>query len=164
MYPANLKYTENDVWVKKGKGIVVLGITERPLHFVTEITHIDLPEVGEQVDNEMSIAEIDVAGEVIEAISPCEGTISAVNTDLLEDPSLLLRDPYEEGWLVKVKLTEKLDEEELMSPDEYEEFAVQDDDDECVVGQLVAFVSPGPSLAALLALTGVVGEVEGSAR
>lgn len=130
MVPTNLHYSEGHVWLKKEGKDVLLGVTEHFLRRLHDPTHIELPEPGETVDLEMAVAEIDSTNQALEVVSPVEGKIVEVNNELAEAPSDIMRDPYEDGWLVRVRPSSKLHMDDLMSAEEYEDFAAFDDEEE----------------------------------
>ena len=129
MFPNSLKYTEAHVWVKVVKGSATLGVTEPFLEALGEPIHVELPPKGEKIDAEMGFAEVESAGDTLEALSPVEGTVTAVNRELLEDISLLTRDPYDEGWMVKLKIEDDMDITELMTAAEYDNYVAAEEED-----------------------------------
>ncbi len=84
---------------------------------------VELPDIGDTLEKGESFGEIESIKTVSDLIAPVSGTISAVNAELEDHPSLVNEDPYHEGWLVEIELSDWNEIEDLMDPDEYEEFA-----------------------------------------
>jgi len=94
-----------------------------------EVIAVELPDVGDVVERGESFGEIESVRAVSDLIAPVSGTVSAINVDLEDHPALVNDDPYHEGWLLEIEISDKSEVEELMDPDEYEEFAgVQDEE------------------------------------
>ncbi len=99
-------------WYKLEEGIITIGINETALEDITEITTIDIPPEQEKVDSDMAFGSLETDDGTLDLMSPFEGTIIEVNTQAVEDPQMVIDDPYEEGWLVRIEVTEDLDEDE----------------------------------------------------
>ena len=82
-----------------------------------------MEDVGDVVEKGESFGEIESVRAVSDLIAPVSGTVSAINVDLEDHPALVNDDPYHEGWLLEIEISDKSEVEELMDPDEYEEFA-----------------------------------------
>lgn len=114
------------LWMKEEDGIITIGINETGLEDFTEIQSIDFPPEGEKVEAEVACATIETDDGPLDIYSPVDGTVLEVNTQAVEDPSLILEDPYEEGWLVRIEAAEEVDEDE---EDEEEDDEDEDDED-----------------------------------
>ena len=116
-------YSKDDVWVKtQGNGNVVIGITDYAQQMLKEVTYVDMPSEGDTVTKGESFASAESIKAVAEIISPVNGTITAVNEAVMDDPELVNRSPYDEGWLIEVETFDwKLDKGDLMSADAYRE-------------------------------------------
>ena len=121
--PNSLKFTEDHLWVRVEGKRAQLGLSEYAQDELGEVIAIELPDVGDPLEKGESFGEIESVKTVSDLIAPVSGTVAAVNTDLEDHPSLVNEDPYHEGWLVEIELSDKKEIEELMDPDEYEEFA-----------------------------------------
>ena len=101
--PSDRQYTESHEWLKPSGDELVIGVTQFAVNALSDVTYVALPTLGK------SYAAGDVFGEVesVKATSelylPVAGIISAVNTELQKDPAILNADPYEAGWLVRIK-------------------------------------------------------------
>lgn len=114
------------MWIQKEDGVITVGINEEGLQDFDEITSIELPPENEKVEADTVIGTIETDDGPLDIYSPVNGTILEINPQVLETPSLIQEDPYEEGWLLRIETTEDLDEDEDEDFDEDED----DEDDE----------------------------------
>lgn len=114
------------MWIQKEDGVITVGINEEGLQDFDEITSIELPPENEKVEADTVIGTIETDDGPLDIYSPVNGTILEINPQVLETPSLIQEDPYEEGWLLRIETTEDLDEDEDDDFDEDED----DEDDE----------------------------------
>ncbi|MBI4232719.1 glycine cleavage system protein GcvH [Candidatus Peregrinibacteria bacterium] len=123
MRPAGLKYTETHEWVKiESKDIAVIGITDYAVSQLSDLVHVELPKVGEKVEQGSAFGEIESVKTVSELISPFTGKIAEINKDAVKDLDLISEEPFEDGWLVKIKYTDSDELDSLMTGEEYKEF------------------------------------------
>ncbi|MFN3453946.1 MAG: glycine cleavage system protein H [Pseudobdellovibrio sp.] len=122
-YDHNLWYTEED-------GIITIGINEDGLQDITEINSIDLPPEQEKVEAETAFGSLESDDGTIEISSPFEGTIIEVNNQVVDDPEILMEDPYEEGWLVRIEVSEDMDKDDDDEDDDLDDEDEEDDDDD----------------------------------
>ncbi len=114
-------YAENHLWVKKEKKkILRIGITEFFSAKGGEIINIDLPEEGEEFERDDVFASLETLEEIYDLTMPVSGTILAVNEKVLDDVDILNEDPYDEGWLVKVEISDPSELSDLLPPEDYE--------------------------------------------
>jgi len=118
----SLKFTGDHLWVRVEGRRAQVGLSEYAQDELGEVIAVELPDVGDPVEKGESFGEIESVKTVSELIAPVSGTVSAVNAELEDHPSLVNEDPYHEGWLVELDLSDKNEIEDLMDPDEYEEF------------------------------------------
>jgi glycine cleavage system H protein len=119
----SLKFTEDHLWIRVEGRRAQVGISEYAQDELGEVIAVELPDVGDILEKGESFGEIESVKTISDLIAPVSGTISAVNAELEDHPSLVNEDPYHEGWLVELELSDKNEIEDLMDPDEYEEFA-----------------------------------------
>jgi glycine cleavage system H protein len=114
-------YTENHLWVKKEKKKVVkVGITDFFSAREIEIINVDLPEEGEEYEREDVFGSLESIEEEFNLIMPVSGIIVSVNDKVLDDVDILNEDPYEEGWLVKIEMTNPSELDDLLPAEDYE--------------------------------------------
>ena len=117
--PETLLYTENHEWVRIDGEFAFVGITDYAQHEMGNIVFVELPEVGEKITAGDPLGTLEAVKTVEDIFLPVTGEIVKVNTDLAEAPEHINNSPYEEGWLVKVRITNKEDVEKLLRADEY---------------------------------------------
>lgn len=124
MRPADCKYSETHEWVKLDGKTAIVGITNYAVSQLSDLVHIELPKVGENVEQGAPCGEIESVKTVAELASPVSGKIAEINKDLVDNLTLLSEDPFEEGWLFKVKVKPNVATEmnTLMTSKEYGEF------------------------------------------
>ncbi len=116
--PTGLLYTKEHEWVLVEDDLATLGITDYAQSELGDIVFVELPEVGDEVEAAESFGTIEAVKTVSELFSPITGTVVEVNEALADSPDLVNKDPYGEGWMIKVKYTE-IPEEDLLSAAEY---------------------------------------------
>lgn len=125
-----LKFTEDHLWIRVQGKRAQVGLSEYLQDDLGEVIAIELPDVGDPLEKGESFGEIESVKMVSELIAPVSGTVSAVNEELEDHPALVNDDPYHDGWLLEVELSDKSEIEELMDPEEYEEFAAAEGEEE----------------------------------
>lgn len=119
----HLKFTKDHLWVRiEGKRAQV-GLSEYAQDELGEVIAVELPDVGDALEQGESFGEIESTKTVSDLLAPVTGRVLAVNTDLEDHPTLVNEDPYHEGWLVELELKDRAELDDLMDPDEYEESA-----------------------------------------
>jgi glycine cleavage system H protein len=126
----NLKFTEDHLWVRVSGKRVQVGISDYFQDQLSEILTVELPDVGDVVERGESFGEIESVKTVTDLLAPVSGTISAINGELDDTPSLVNEDPYHEGWLLEIELSDKTELEELLEPDEYEDMTAGGSEEE----------------------------------
>lgn len=120
MNPKELKYSKEHEWIKLEGDIVTIGITDFAQKQLTDIVFVELPERGKTTTVSKPMAVIESVKSVSDIFAPISGEIIDVNTKLQENPEIINKDPYGEGWIVKIKLENKDELDSLMSSAEYE--------------------------------------------
>lgn len=117
--PADLHYTAEHEWVKVNGDIAIIGITDYAQGELGDIVFVELPEVGDETKQKDSFGTIEAVKAVSELYTPISGKIVEVNSQLEEQPELINSSPYSDGWLIKLKITNKSELDELLSADNY---------------------------------------------
>ncbi len=132
MRPSNHKYTETHEWVsvKGEKKEATVGITDFAVSQLSDLVHVELPKVGDKAEQGSSFGEIESVKTVADLVSPVTGKITAVNTDLVDDLDRLSKDPFGDGWLLRIQLDDPKETASLMSVKDYEEFLTSSQEDE----------------------------------
>lgn len=127
MNPQNLKYHKDHDWAKIEGDTATFGITNYAQDSLGDIVYIELPEVGTEVAAGTTYAELESVKAVSDIYAPLSGTITEVNEDVVDSPETLNESPYEDGWLVKVKLSDPSEADDLMDAAGYEELLAQEE-------------------------------------
>jgi len=117
-----LKVSQEHVWVGIEDEHVFFGLTNYGQSELGQIMCVDLPEIGEQVERGEPFGEVESVATVSELISPVSGTVLAINPELENHPSVINEDPYNDGWLIEVRLNDQSEIKSLMDMDEYYHF------------------------------------------
>lgn len=122
-YPADLKYTKDHEWVRVESGtVVVVGITTYAAEELGDVVFVELPDVGREITSTGQFGEIESVKAVSELYSPVSGTVIERNEQLADTPEVVNDSTYEDGWMIKVELSDSAQLDGLMSSAEYEEF------------------------------------------
>ena len=119
--PGDLLYTAEHEWLRReDDGTVSIGVTDHAQSALGDLVYVELPEVGQDVDNGGDMAVVESVKAASDVYSPIDGTVAAVNEVLADDPETINSDPYGDGWIVKVKPSGDIDESVLMTTDAYQ--------------------------------------------
>lgn len=122
MYPEDLSYTETHEWAKVSDNVATIGLTDHAQSELGDIVYLELPDLGVDVvaDGEFGVVESVKAASDLYA--PVSGKVVEVNEEAVQDPALVNRDCYGDGWLVKIELKDPSETENLKTAAEYREF------------------------------------------
>ena len=122
MRPSDCKYTEQHEWVQVEGEIATIGISDYAAEELGDIVFVELPEVGSAFSQMDEFGTVESVKTVSSLFLPVGGEIIAVNTGLAEEPATVSESPFSDGWLVKVKLADPKEVDDLMDNEEYEGF------------------------------------------
>jgi glycine cleavage system H protein len=122
----DVKVSEKHIWVGIEDQHVQLGITNYIQGALGTVISVELPDIGDKIEEGEAFAEIESVSTVHELISPVTGTVLSVNPHLEDHPSIINEDPYSDGWLIEVRLKDESDLDTLMDMDEYYHFVFKD--------------------------------------
>ncbi len=122
IYPDDFQYTKQHEWVRVEGDIGTIGITHHAQNELGDIVYVDLPKVGTHVEKDKTIGSVESVKAVSDIYSPVSGEIVAVNELLATSPEKLNADPHGEAWLVKIKLSDPAQLNELLAAAEYESY------------------------------------------
>jgi glycine cleavage system H protein len=118
--PDNLKYHKEHCWVKDaGAGHVLIGWTDFAQKLASEITSVFIPSEGETIKKDQFMGTIETGKWVGKVYAPIDGTIIEINRDVTDEPRIINKDPYGEGWVMKVKLSSPGQMKELLGTNGY---------------------------------------------
>ncbi|NOX35981.1 MAG: glycine cleavage system protein GcvH [Calditrichaeota bacterium] len=118
--PEELKYTKDHEWARVDGDTVVVGITDYAQSELGDIVYVELPEVGAQVSQGESFGTIEAVKAVSDLYAPVSGEVIEVNEKLNDSPELVNQDPYGEGWMIKIKISNPAELDELLDKAQYE--------------------------------------------
>jgi glycine cleavage system H protein len=119
MNPNALRYSKTHEWALLEGDVVTVGITKFAADQLTDITYIELPDPGDHVFAGQEFGNIETVKAVSELYAPLDGEVIAVNDKLEEDPNLIIKHPFDAGWLIKVRVERPGATDKLMTADEY---------------------------------------------
>ncbi len=118
-FPQNLRYTNEHEWIRVEGDIAYVGITDYAQEQLGDIVFVDIPTVGESLEAGETFGTIEVVKTISDLFLPVEGEVLEQNEALEENPELVNKDPYGEGWLIKMKPVELKDVENLLDAEAY---------------------------------------------
>jgi len=121
-FPDDLKYTEEHEWVLIEDDIVTLGITDFAQEQLGDVVFVELPEEGDSLEAGKSFGVVESVKAVSDVYAPVSGEVVEVNDALPDEPEILNTSPYEDGWMIKLKLADDADFGDLMDASEYMEY------------------------------------------
>lgn len=125
MVQKELFYTESHEWVKKDGDFAYIGITDYAQKELGDVVYVELPSEGEEVSTGEPFGSVETAKSVEEIFSPLSGEVVKINSDLEDRPELLNSSPFEEGWLIKIRITNSEELENLLTAEEYKRIVEQ---------------------------------------
>ena len=117
-----LRFTKEHEWVKLDGNVAVVGITDHAVDELGEVVFVELPDVDSEVELMDEFGSIESVKTVSSLYSPVTGTITAVNSNIVDNPGTINDSPFQDGWLIKVKISNQSEVENLMSEDDYKVF------------------------------------------
>jgi glycine cleavage system H protein len=124
--PPDLRYTKEHEWVKVEGDTGTIGITDYAQDQLGDIVFVDLPEPGTTVQYMQKFGEIESVKAVSELFSPVSGEVIEANTAIGDNPQLVNEEPFGGGWMLRVRLTNTTELEQLLSADQYDDFLVSE--------------------------------------
>lgn len=120
-YPDDLKYLDSHEYVRLDGEIATIGISAYAIDQLGDIVFVDLPEDGDAIEKGESFGSIESVKAVEEMYAPVSGTVISRNQAVIDEPGILSEDPYGEGWLLKVRITNEDDLQDALTASEYRE-------------------------------------------
>ena len=124
--PADLLYSSEHEWVRVEDSRAVVGITDFAQDSLGDVVYVSLPTLGQVVGAGAGCAEIESTKSVSDVYTPVSGTVTAVNGAITESPETVNRDPYGEGWLFSVEMSDPTETAGLLDADAYRELTAED--------------------------------------
>ena len=118
-FPNNLKYTKDHEWLRVEDDYAYIGITEFAQKELGDIVFVDIDTLDEELDEEEVFGSVEAVKTVSDLFMPMKGMVVEFNSKLEDQPELINNDPYEEGWIIKIKISSDLEDHNLLSAEEY---------------------------------------------
>ena len=120
--PDDLHYSKDHEWVRVEGNIAVVGITDYAQDSLGDVVYVELPKVGDEFAANESFGSVESVKAVSEVFSPVSGEIVGINETLADSPEKVNQDPYGEGWMIRVQLSNPGEVDSLLTAAEYEDF------------------------------------------
>ncbi len=120
--PIDRKYTKEHEWIKIDGDIAIIGITDFAQDQLTDVVFVELPEVGKLIEQNGNLCVVESVKSVSDIFSPISGEIVEVNKALENSPELVNNEPFEGGWIAKLKINNEAELDKLMTTEEYNKF------------------------------------------
>ena len=121
-FPQGLKYSREHEWVKVEGNVAIIGITEFAQSELGDVVYVELPEAGSAVEANSTFGVVESVKAVSDLYAPVSGSVREVNTQLEDEPELVNSDPYEDGWMIRVEMSDTSELDDLLGTDEYKTF------------------------------------------
>ena len=126
--PGDLKFAKSHEWVRvEDNGTVTVGISDHAQAQLGDLVYVELPEVGSSVQAGNGTAVVESVKAASDIYSPLSGEVIAVNDELSDAPETINSDAYGDGWIFKLKISDRSELDNLLTPDEYSEVVENDD-------------------------------------
>ena len=125
MNPDDIKYHREHAWVRTDGNKATVGITDYAQQQLGDIVYVDLPEAETEVDADSELSDIESTKATSPVVSPVSGTVVEVNEELADSPEIINEDPYGNGWLVVIQMSDPSEINDLLAKDEYEKYIAE---------------------------------------
>lgn len=125
-FPKHLKYSREHEWVKVEGNVALVGITDYAQSELGDVVYVELPEVGTEVEANSTFGVVESVKAVSDLYAPVTGSVTEINRQLEEEPELVNSDPFEDGWMIKIAMSDTSELNDLLDADEYKTFVEQE--------------------------------------
>lgn len=129
-FPEDLKYTKEHEWLLVEGTTATVGITDYAQDRLGDVVYVEMPAVGDKVSKEDAFGVVESVKAVSDVYAPVSGKVLEVNDDLPDNPHMINEDPYGDGWLIKVEMSDQDELKELMTAEEYQEYVAEEEEPE----------------------------------
>ena len=117
--PENLKYTKDHEWIRVEEGFGYVGVTDFAQGELGDVVFVEIETEGESLNKEEVFGTIEAVKTVSDMFMPVSGEVIEINQKIEDEPELVNKDPYGEGWLIKISITDSSELDELLTPEQY---------------------------------------------
>jgi len=121
-FPSELKYTKEHEWIKVDGNIVLAGITDYAQDALGDVVFLELPEVNSEFSRGETFGVVESVKAVSDLYAPLSGTVTRINETLVDEPETINEDPYENSWMIEIKLSNETELDNLMDAAAYEAY------------------------------------------
>jgi len=125
-FPEELKYTEEHEWVMVEEDLAVVGITDFAQDALGDVVFVELPAVGTVLEAGKAFGVVESVKAVSDIYAPISGTVEEINDDLVDAPEIINTSPYEDGWMIKIRMSDAAEAEDLMNSDAYQALVAEE--------------------------------------
>ena len=129
-FPEELRYSNEHEWVAVEDDVAMVGITDYAQEQLGDVVYVELPAVGDEVIKDEAFGVVESVKAVSDIYAPVSGRVVGVNTDLPESPEVINEDPYGDGWMIKVKMSDMTELDDLMTAEQYKEYVKEEKKEE----------------------------------
>ncbi len=122
MYPNDYRYTKEHEWIKAEGDSATVGITDHAQDQLGDVVFVELPKVGAKLQAMQSFGTVESVKAVSDIYAPVSGEVTEINEALVDTPEKLNEDPHGQGWLIRLKLSDKTELSKLMTVEQYQEY------------------------------------------
>lgn len=126
-FPKDLKYTKDHEWARLEGKAAVVGITDYAQDKLGSIVFVELPPPGKSVKKGETVVTVDSVKAVAEVYSPLSGQVEEANPSLKDNPEIINQDPYGQGWMLKIRVSDPAEMGGLMTPEAYQAFVAEEE-------------------------------------
>jgi len=113
-YPADFKYTKEHEWIKVDGSAATIGITDHAQNSLGDIVFVELPKLGAEIEQGKAFGTVESVKAVSDLVAPVSGEVLAVNQAVIDAPETVNEDPYGEGWLIRIRLSDPSEVDSLL--------------------------------------------------
>jgi glycine cleavage system H protein len=124
--PSDLKYSKEHEWIRVEDNLATLGITDYAQEELGDIVNVELPDEGDEVTRDEPLGAVESVKASSEIFSPLSGQVTEINEPLMDSPETINDDPYDEGWMVRIEMSDPKELEELMTATDYEKYIAEE--------------------------------------
>lgn len=124
--PSDLKYTREHEWIRLDGTQAEIGITSHAQKSLGDIVYVELPSIGDELEAGEEFGTIESVKAVSSLFAPMSGKVTDINSELAERPETVNEDCYDEGWLIRVELSDPDEQNNLLTDEEYDQFVLEE--------------------------------------
>lgn len=125
-FPEEIKYTEEHEWVMVEEDLAIIGITDFAQDALGDVVFVELPEEGLKVDAGKAFGVVESVKAVSDIYAPVNGTVEEINQELPDTPELINTSPYEDGWMIKIRMSDTSEIDDLMDAEAYQAYIAEE--------------------------------------